>query len=701
MYKNIYDLFFGEDVLPEHKIYNTVQLVALVGAIVATFLVWIFIPDERAVFYSVGMVILAVFTMIEPVRTGNYIYPTVIMSFIFNFGFLTILFLYFDKMICCIPAYFIMGLLYTIMMIPGKIGLIIMLIEAVYYFYFIIAYGKNMEIPFLNGTETIGDYIGVVVAVFIASFTGGLAVYYRVKLHQKENNKLEEYHAEVMDAYNSKDIFLINMSHEIRTPMNAIVGNVNLLLNQDVNDKVKDSVYNILNSCNALLSITNELMDLSKSDSEEMVIYNTRYDISELVLEIINMISVRMMEGDVEFVVDIAKDMPKYLYGDSSKIRQLFINILNNAVKYTKEGYIKLRIYKEDIKDDNILLCVEVKDTGIGIKEESKNKLFNLYQRVDENDKAVRNIEGTGIGLTICKEIVDKMGGSISVESIYHEGSTFTFKVPQKNDSDENIINLIFDKKLNVLVFEKDDVGSDRIKSIMKDFDMPADYVYDSIQFENMLNMKKYDYIFIDREHYMQNIKFIDVSITDERLVILSRINQNVSLTRLGTILTRPVHILNVASILHDETTSYIRDIVKPGSFVLNNANILVVDDNLTNLNVARGLLKRYEANVITALSGKECLNILENQEVDMIFMDYMMPEMNGIDTLNHIRSMDNEKLQTVPVIALTANVVNGAREMFLEAGFNDYISKPIAIDRIEKALMTFIPRSKILGKNK
>jgi len=698
MFRN---LFFGKDVLPEHKIYNTVQLVTLVGAITATFLVWIFIPDERAVYYSVGMVILSLLTLLEPLRTGNYVYPAVIMSMVFNFVFLTLLFVHFNKMICCIPAYFIMGLLYTILMVPGKLGVFLMLSQAIFYVCCILFLGRNMVVPFKNGGESLFDYIGVIIAVIISSLTSGLAIHFKVKLHRNENKKLEDYHLEVMDAYNSKDIFLINMSHEIRTPMNAIVGTVNILLDQDVNEKVRDCVYNILNSCNALLSITNELMDLSKSDSDEMVIFNTRYDLGELLLEIINMMSVRMMEGDVELIVDIASDMPKYLYGDCSKIRQLFINILNNAVKYTREGHIILRVYKRDVKENEIMLCVDVEDTGIGIKEESKLKLFNVYQRVEENEKINRNIEGTGLGLSICKEIIDRLEGNISVESVYHQGSTFSFEVPQIIDSKEILINCEFDKNISILIFEKNDECYENFKSIMSNFDIEADYVFDSIQLENMINMKQYDYIFMDRDHYIQNIKFIDVNIKEEKLIIISRINQTVSLNKYGSILTRPVHALNIATVLHNETNGYVRDVIKQGGFVCRDANILVVDDNLTNLNVARGLLKKYEANVITALSGKECLNILANQEIDMIFLDYMMPEMNGIDTLNNIRAMENEKFRVLPVIALTANVVNGAREMFLEAGFNDYISKPIAVDRMEKALKTFIPRNKITGRNK
>ncbi|HOO28486.1 MAG TPA: ATP-binding protein, partial [Lachnospiraceae bacterium] len=614
------------------------------------------------VFYiSVGILFFSITTFIEANRTGRFISCSVVMSLVLNFLFLPMLFIYYGNTLCCIPVFFMIGLLYTILLLEGKSALIMTGTQALFYFLLLIF---GTKIPYdSSAAEKYGllEYADVFVAIVFAGICGGLAVRYHLILYQKEQEKSEQYHMEAMDAYIAKDIFLINMSHEIRTPMNAIVGTVDLLLDQDINERVRDSVYNILNSCNALLSITNELMDLSKSESREVAVYVARYDIGELLMEIINMISVRLMYSEVELFVEIDEKIPRYLYGDSSRLRQVFINILNNAVKYTKRGKIMLRVGYKKLTVNRISLFAEVEDTGAGIKAENIPKLFKVYQRVEEEDSEKRNVEGTGLGLSICREILDKMDGEIYVRSEYHVGSTFYFNIPQQVDAGELLADVESAELLHVLVFEKDTDARENIGKILDRLNIRADYPGNRKEFETCMMDHDYTHLFVSYDKYIENVRFLDRNLMREKLVIISEINQMLSVNKFGCILMRPVHVMNVAAVFRNENNSFVREIIKKGGFICPAATILVVDDNLTNLNVAGGLLKKYEANVITALSGRECLNILENQDVDMIFLDYMMPEMNGIDTLDNIRRMSRPRMKTLPVIALTANVVNGA----------------------------------------
>ncbi len=194
-------------------------------------------------------------------------------------------------------------------------------------------------------------------------------------------------------------------------------------------------------------------------------------------------------------------------------------------------------------------------------------------------------------------------------------------------------------------------------------------------------------------------MRFLEHELTDEHLVIIANLNESISINKIGFVMTRPIHIIGVASVLMNKDSTYSREVVKKGDFTCPEATILVVDDNLTNLNVAGGILRKYGANVLTALSGRECLDIIDREHVDIIFLDYMMPEMNGIDTLECIRKLGGEYID-LPIVALTANVINGAREMFMEAGFSDFISKPIDIDRIERSLKTLLP-SELIHYNK
>lgn len=684
----------------ERKIYNRVHLVTFTALLAGALLSYFFFGDKVAVFLCFGTAVLCAITCYEANRTKRYEICAYILSVSINFFLFPTL--YFMKGHCdsFFILFFVMGLLYTAITVEHVKGNILLIAELV--FDVIIVGLKALETDFstsLAQGEMIG-YVGSGIALLLVSIYCGVSVRYRFKMYNIQQKKAEEDHLKAMDTYITKDIFLINMSHEIRTPMNAIVGTVDLLLDQDVNEHVRDSVYNILNSCNALLSLTNELMDLSKSESSDAQVYSSRYDINEMLMEIINMVSVRLMDSDVELCVDITPDLPRYLYGDSAKLRQVFINILNNAVKYTKQGKIILRVYKQDVEKNRIRLCAEVEDTGCGISEEDLKTLFKNQSPKEKEEPDGLTLEGTGMGLVICKDILEKMGGSIRVESQEHIGSRFFFNVVTDIDENTNIVVIPNPEQFYILVYETKEEVLDMIKGIFYSLKIKADYTKEGEQFERLLVPYKYSHVILPCSGYMKHLRAIDRNITKEKLIISSEINQIVSTNKSGYIITRPLHLLNLSAALLNEKSSHVREIVRKGGFVCPKATILVVDDNLTNLNVASGLLKKYEAKVITALSGKECLNILDTQKVDLIFLDYMMPEMNGIDTLERIKQMPNPAMKEIPVIALTANVVNGAKEMFMEAGFDEYISKPIEVDRIERALTKFLKKELIEEKN-
>lgn len=700
MIQQIYDRFFGDQVSNDRRVFNSIHVISIIGLIFTTFLVYIYIPGRIVLYTSVGIVLLCMLTLVEANRIDNTKIPVIIMSSVFNYIFLPLAYLSYGRVVCVIPVYFIFGLLYCALLLSDKWGLILTIVQTVFYIALII-YGSSVQAsPLLEGQELLRDYTGAYVAVVVSGFVGGLAVRNRIIIQEKERIRADQLHEMIMKDYITKDIFLVNMSHEIRTPMNAIVGTVNLLLEQNVNDRVRDGIYNILNSCNALLSITNELLDTSKTDIQQVTVNTGRYDLKELLLEIINMITVRLMGSEVDLYVEISDKVPRYLYGDASKIRQLFINLLNNAVKYTRTGRIDLKISTKVKSNEEVLLCVDVKDTGIGIKEENLPKLFRAYERVQEGEKAQRGVEGTGLGLAICREILNKLGGEIRVKSEYHVGSTFSFFVPQKADMETMLVEEIKAGEMRVLLYEKDEDAQEYLQQILEQLKVPYYCPEDTKDFEENLLSRQYSHLFLAYERYMENIKFLDTMIRNEKLVMITDISHSAPLYKYGCVINRPAHVLNARSALTNESNNYVHEIIRKGGFTCPDATILVVDDNLTNLTVAQGLLKKYEATILTALSGMECLNILENSHVDMIFLDYMMPEMNGIDTLIKIREMDDPQNSMVPVVALTANVVNGAKEMFMEAGFDEYISKPVQIDRLERTLKTFLPREMIIAKN-
>ena len=395
----------------------------------------------------------------------------------------------------------------------------------------------------------------------------------------KEKNMLEE----VVRANKAKSQFLANMSHEIRTPINGILGMDSVLLKECHDENLREYAKNIQSAGQSLLSIINDILDISKIESGKMEILTIRYQLFSVLNDCYNLTKIKLQNKPVSFIMQINEKLPSWLDGDEVRIRQIINNFLSNAVKYTKEGNITFELDFEEKTDEQILLVITVRDTGIGIKEEDLGKLFESFTRIEE--KRNRNIEGTGLGLNLTKNLVNLMGGEVFAESTYGKGSCFTAKIPQK----------IADAKP------------------MGDFG----------------------------KRYQQYLSTSD----DDKL-----------------------------------------------SFLAPDAKILVVDDVTMNLKVVEGLLKATKIQIDTAVSGSECLECVKTTPYQMIFLDHMMPEMDGLETLEHMKNLaDNPNAQT-PVIMLTANAIVGAKEEYIEAGFTDYLTKPIRETELLEMILKYLP---------
>ncbi|MBO4904912.1 MAG: response regulator [Lachnospiraceae bacterium] len=685
----------------EMYVFNVAHTICVVGMILMCGIVTFFFDNPNAIYLSFAVCVLFLLTMAEANRTRKTKAVIIFMSVVFNFIYMPQMYFMFDRGISVIPVYFLFGLMYSVVLLDARTAIVLGGIETVFYTALLFTYNNTLPTGVESGQprQIYLSYMAAIVSMIIVGLCAGCTVRFRFMFHQQAQEEAEKLKAEAMDAYIAKDMFLINMSHEIRTPMNAIVGTVDLLLDQEVSEHVSDSVYNILNSCNALLSLTDELMDLSKSENGEVSLYVTTYDMSELLMEVINMMTVRLTESNLDFFVNINNNIPRFLYGDVSKLRQLFVNILNNAVKYTPSGKIIMRVDCKPLDTDTIELVVDIEDTGVGIKKEDMKNLF-VRNEYESADNEYENVDGSGLGLAICAEIVNEMKGEISVQSEYRSGSVFTFRVPQRFTSMDTVAYIPDTDKYRILVFEKDGDHAEHIRRILESFNINSDYAWTKQDLERLMNVNKYTHIFMSNERYEECESVLANRLVESNIVAFLDIDDNVHVQRATTVLTRPIHSLNIAALLKNETNSYVREITRKGGFECSRANILVVDDNYTNLNVASAILAKYGANVLTALSGKDCLRLLRDHDVDMIFLDYMMPEMNGIDTLEHIRKIPGSKYTSMPVIALTANVVSGAREMFLEAGFDDFMAKPISIDKMEKVLRKYLRRDLITAKN-
>lgn len=684
----------------EMYVFNVIHTICIIGMVFMSCIVSFFFDNKNVIYLSFGICVLFMLTMAEANRTQKIKRCVIIMSVVFNIVFMPEVFMYFNRNICVIPVYFLFGLMYTSVMLDAKTSVILGSLETFNYALLLFISNDSMSTGLEDPTpkDIYISFAAAIVCVIIVGICAGAAVRFRFMFYQKAQNEAERLKAEAMDAYVAKDMFLINMSHEIRTPMNAIVGTVDLLLDRDISEHVSDSVYNILNSCNALLSITDELMDLSRSENGQIELFSSTYDLSDLLMEVINMMTVRLTESNLSFFVDINRNIPRFLYGDFSKLRQLFVNLLNNAVKFTPSGKIIMRVDYTLRDNESIELIVDVEDTGIGIRKEDMDTLFRKRGTVYDHDN--ENVDGSGLGLAICAEIVSEMNGEISVRSEFQSGSVFTFKVPQKFTSLDTVAYIPDNRQYKILVFEKNSEYSKHVKKILDSFDIECDIASSRQDVERYMNVNRYTHVFIANERYEECEAFLAGRLVEENIVAFLDIDDNIHVDTASVVLTRPIHALNIAALIKNETNSYVREVTRKGGFECPNATILVVDDNYTNLNVASAIISKYRATVLTALSGKDCIRILKDQDVDMIFLDYMMPDMNGIDTLENIRKIPGSKYASMPVIALTANVVSGAREMFLEAGFDDFLAKPISIDKMEKVLRRYLRKDLIVAKS-
>lgn len=526
-----------------------------------------------------------------------------------------------------------------------------------------------------------------------------MIIHYQMWCYKREQKELLE---KAEAANRAKSDFLANMSHEIRTPMNAIMGMCELVLAEDdISTDVRDNCNNIHLSGKNLLGIINDLLDFSKIESGKMELVCDYYDISSTLNDVINMTMARKGDSNIEFVVDCDPNIPHRLYGDEIRIRQIMVNLLTNAVKFTREGGVLLSISAREERY-GVNLMISVKDSGIGIKKENLHKIFKSFSQVDT--KKNRAIEGTGLGLAICKQLVKKMGGVIHVDSEYGKGTEFTVVIPQKVVNEAPLATVKEKDKMKILCYIRFSKYShpfieENYKKIIKNMGVNFELNYRLCQTLEeakyiLANEPDYTHLIISREEYREAEGYFKGMAEKMEVIVVQERKNHISLPENIHNIYKPFYSLAVANVLNGKKAGFeagTQDVFK-GRFTAPNARILVVDDNIMNLKVALGLLKPYNMIIQTAESGEQAIEMTKTKEYHLIFMDHMMPGMDGVEATHIIRGMDGEYFKNVPVIALTANAVTGAREMFLKEGFQDFVTKPIEMNAMERVLRKWIP---------
>ena len=521
-----------------------------------------------------GIACLAIYY--HKIHMGAVIIATIIIYFLAPFNFVTAGGIYGGA-----PIWFLLGVVYVCLVVEGKIKYVFLvssfvIVLACYY----VAYCY----PSLINQHTLEMvYADSLMALIVVAGLTCSMILFQNAIYRSENEIAQKQKKEIEELNRAQNRFFSSMSHEIRTPINTIIGLNEMILREDVSEEVAADAKSIQGAGKMLLTLINDILDMSKMESGKMDIVPVAYDVGAMLSDIVNMIWVRAREKGLAFHIDVDQSMPAQLLGDEVRIKQILINLLNNAVKYTQEGSVTLSIQCKTVHQGLAQVSYSITDTGMGIRKESIPHLFSAFKRVDKEKN--RYIEGTGLGLSIVKQLATLMGGEIAVNSVYTKGSTFVVTLPQEI------------------------VGEDEIGEL-------------NLEARHAMNV---------REHYKQ-------------------------------------------------------------SFEAPKAHILIVDDNETNLMVAEKLLRDTKVQIETVTSGAQCLTKTLQNRYDVILMDHLMPEMDGIECLHAIRTQTGGLNQNIPVVILTANAGGENQALYRREGFDGYLLKPVSGIQLETELLRHLP---------
>lgn len=589
--KIILDKLFGRDLSMRTVMINMFLCMATGAGIFSYIISIIFLDGVQYTFNTIAMTVTVIISMLGlylSVAKGRSDISAIILSLAANEFLFPFLYLYLGGVNSGMPIWIVLGLVFSVFSLKISALRIIFPLNVLTYIFVMEYAGRYpVERANLSHSNIIWDYEQSLILVSIVLGAVFRVLYYRFREQNKKILEQEKELTKAFDTANSanhaKSLFLANMSHEIRNPINGILGLNTLMLRDCHEEKAIEYARNIRSASQTLLSIINDVLDISRIEAGMMEVVPVTYELFSVLNDCCSIIQPKANEKQLKFEIQVDPDLPSMLSGDESKLRQIINNLLSNAVKYTYSGSITLIVSGEAIEDNSINLTIKVKDTGIGIRQEDMEKTFDIFQRLD--DVVGTEIEGSGLGLNLTRNLVKLQEGQIGVESEYGSGSTFSVTIPQKIEDASAIGNFA-----------------------------------------------------VKRFHYMESL-----SSRSSKLP------------------------------------------------VVRGSRILVVDDQNINLMVIKGLLAPTEAVVETASNGTAALSMLSRDSYDLVLLDHMMPEPNGIEVLRRLKNSEKGPNTNTPIVMLTANATRGMRDMYLAEGFSDYITKPVQEEELSRIIVKYL----------
>ncbi len=593
----MHELIMSDEFDVKHKLQNMLLAISIVGSGISVLIVFLLnesiMSKALSSFCLLSLITAFYISAVRRKRTAGLM----IVFIVINLIIFPLMFYFNGGVYSGVPIWLTFGLIYPWLVCEGAMCIVMFVLNSIIT---VVCFGVQYWLPELFVVPTSRELtqwiiIDSIQVIILVAAILGMAIKYQVYIYNQQQKKMLEQENQLRDAMSRSDKsnaaktdFLVRMSHEIRTPINAVLGMDEMILRECNDETILGYATNIQSAGQVLLAVINDVLDFSKIESGKLEIFPAEYSIQQMMNDCYNMIIMRAEKKNLLLEVHNNPNMPSRLIGDEIRVRQMIINLLTNAVKYTSAGKITMTLGFHRASEDTIILKISVRDTGMGIAPENQQELFSDFNRLDETN--TRNIEGTGLGLSITKRLVNKMGGTIGVESTVGVGSDFWFEIPQQIASDK-----------------------------------PTGYF------------------------------------TPNRIIS----NEN--------------------------SKDYHERFQAPA------ARILVVDDVKLNIDVLKGLLKNTRVRVDAAYSGIECLGLVQKNSYDLIFMDHVMPEMDGVQTFKYMKKLVDCPNHNVPVIVLTANAMAGAKEEYTALGFADYLAKPVQGDKLEQLLMEYLPAELII----